>query len=111
MIDYRKLNSISKKDRYPLPRKDDTLDKLGGAKFFLAVDLIAGYWQIPMQVEDQEKCAIINADGLYQPTRMPQGLTNAPATFQRVMDTTFRDLKSICVLVYLDNINFLFKKL
>ena len=106
VIDYWKLNAISKKDRYPLPRIDDTLEKLSGAKFFLAMDLIAGYWQIPMQVEDQEKCAIITADGLYKPTRMPQGLDNATATFQRLMDTTFRDLKSICVLVYLEDINF-----
>ena len=105
MIDYCKLNSISKKDRYPLPRIDDTLDKMHGAQYFSAMDLISGYWQIPMDEENQQKCAFITSEGLYQPIRMPQGLANAPATFQRLMDNTFRTLKNTCVLVYLDNIN------
>ena len=81
VIDYRKLNAISKKDCYPLPQIDDTLDKLCGAKYFSAMDLISGYWQIPMEEEDQKKCAFITSEGLYQPTLMPQGLANAPATF------------------------------
>ena len=105
VINYRRLNSISKKDRYPLPRIDDNLDKLHGAKFFSAMDLLSGYWQVPMLEEDQRKCAIITSDGLYQPTQMPQGLANAPATFQRLMDSTFRDLKPVCVLHYLDDVN------
>ena len=105
VIDYRKLNSISKKDRYPLPRIDDTLDKMHGAQYFSAMDLISGYWQIPMDEENQQKCAFITSEGLYQPIRMPQGLANAPATFQRLMDNNFRTLKNTCVLVYLDNIN------
>ena len=80
VIDYCKLNSITKKENYPLPRIDDTLDRLGGAQFFSAMDLVLGYWQINLPEEDQEKCAIITSSGLYQPTRMPQGLCNAPAT-------------------------------
>ena len=59
VIDYRKLNHITKKDCYPLPRIDDALDKLGGAKFFFIMDLILGYWQIELPTPDQEKCAII----------------------------------------------------
>ena len=105
VIDYWKLNNITCKDSYPLPRIDDALDRLGGAKFFSAMDLISGYWQIKLPPEEQEKCAIITSDGLYQPTRMPQGLCNAPATFQRAMDDMLSDLKLSCVLVYLDDIN------
>ena len=69
------------------------------------MDLISGYWQIDLPEEEQEKCAIIVQSGLYQPTRMPQGLSNAPATFQRAMDSIMSDLKQSCILVYLDDIN------
>ena len=72
---------------------------------FFIMDLISGYWQIDLTEEDQEKCAMMAQSGLYQPTWMPQGLTNAPATFQRIMDSIFSDLKLSCVLVYLDDIN------
>lgn len=105
VIDYRRLNKIMKKDSYPLPRIDDALDRLRGAKYFSAMDLISGYWQIDLPPEEQEKCAIISSEGLYQPTRMPQGLCNAPATFQRAMDNILSNLKLSCVLVYLDDIN------
>ena len=81
VIDYQKLNANPKKDSYPLPRIDNAIDKLGGAQFFSAMDLISGYWQINLPEEDQEKCAIIAQSGLYQPTQMPQGLSNTPATF------------------------------
>ena len=69
------------------------------------MDLISGYWKIDLPAEEQEKCAIIAQSGLYQPTRMPQGLTNTPATFQQCMDSIMSDLKLSCVLVYLDDIN------
>lgn len=105
VIDYRRLNNVTKKDSYPLPCIDNTLDRLGGSKFFLAMDLASGYWQIELPESEQEKCAMITASGLYQPMCMPQGLCNAPATFQRAMDYILSDLKLSCVLVYLDNIN------
>ena len=82
VINYRRLNNVTKKDSYSLPRIDNMIDQLRGAKYFSAMDLISGYWQIELPPEEQEKCAIIAQSGLYQPTRMPQGLTNAPATFQ-----------------------------
>ena len=82
VIDYCKLNLITKKDSYPLPQIDNTLDCLGHNKYFSSMDLISVYWQFELPESEQEKCAIITSSGLYQPTRMPQGLCNAPATFQ-----------------------------
>ena len=104
-MDYCHLNKITKKDSYLLPRIDEALDQLHGAKFFSTMDLISGYWQVEMDPADQGKCALITSQGLFQPTRMPQGLTNAPTTFQRLMDDTLRNLKLSCILIYLDNIN------
>ena len=105
VIDYRRLNEITRKDVYPLPSISDALNRLGGAKYFSAMDLVSGYWQIDLPEENQQKAAIITPQGLFQPTRMPQGLCNAPATFQRTMDNILSDLKMSCVLVYLDDIN------
>jgi len=104
VMDYRKLNSLTKKDLYPIPCIDDTLKRLGGSQYFSAMDLASGYWQIELSKEDCEKCALITSEGLFEPTRMPQGLCNAPATFQRSMDNLLGDLKLSCVLVYLDDI-------
>ena len=68
------------------------------------MDLASGYWQVDLSPEDREKAALITSEGLFEPTQMPQGLCNAPATFQRAMDSILRDLKLSCVLVYLDDI-------
>ena len=73
-IDYRRLNSITKKDVYPLPRIDEALDTLGGALYFSALDLKAGYWQIPLSDSDAEKTAFITKFGLFEFTRLPFGL-------------------------------------
>ena len=64
-IDYCKLNDVTKKDSYPLPRINNALDVLGDAKYFSAMDLISGYWQIDLSPEDQEKCPIIISRGLF----------------------------------------------
>ena len=103
-IDYRKLNKITKKDVYPLPRIDDCLSALGRARYFSTFDLVSGYWQIPMSVDDQEKTAFISHAGLFEFLKMPFGLTNAPATFQRYMDIALAGLKWTSCLVYLDDI-------
>ena len=85
-IDYRKLNESTKKDAYPLPRIDDCLDALGGAKWFITLDLASGYWQVEVAQEDRQKTAFVTERGLYEFTVMPFGLANAPATFERLME-------------------------
>ena len=103
-VDYRKLNAITVKDSYPLPRIDDTLDRLGKNKFFSAFDLASGYWQIPVKEEDKPKTAFTTKFGLYQFKVMSFGLTNAPSTFQRTMDVVLSGLTWKNCLVYLDDI-------
>lgn len=103
-VDYRRLNKITKKDVYPLPRIDDTLDCLKGANFFSSMDLSSGYWQVEVDEADREKTAFITPEGLYQFKVMPFGLCNAPATFERMMDNILRHLKWTTCLCYLDDI-------
>lgn len=102
--DYRKINAITKKDVYPLPRIDDALDALHKSKIFSTLDLASGYWQIEMDPKDREKTAFICEQGLFEYNIMPFGLCNAPATFQRLMDAILAGLKWTCCLVYLDDI-------
>ena len=81
-IDYRKLNLITTRDVYPLPRIDDSLAALQTGAWFTTLDLTAGYHQIPMEEDSKDKIAFITADGLYEFNVLPFGLTNAPACFQ-----------------------------
>ncbi|UYV64788.1 K02A2.6-like [Cordylochernes scorpioides] len=103
-VDYRRLNKITKKDVYPLPRVDDALDNLSGARYYSSMDLRTGYWQIEVDEHDREKTAFITPDGLYEFRVMPFGLCNAPATFERMMDTVLKELKWNICLCYLDDI-------
>ena len=102
-VDFRKLNAITKKDVYPLPRVDDMLDALGKADYFTVLDLQSGFWQIPLHPEDREKTAFSTARGHYEFNVMPFGLCNAPATFQRAMDHLLRTLRRFC-LPYMDDV-------
>ena len=103
-IDYRRLNAITKKDVYPLPRVDDILDTLGGCKYFSTLDLSSGYWQIEMDSESAEKTAFSTHCSLFEFMRMPFGLCNGPATFQRLMEIVLAGLEWKCCVVYVDDI-------
>ena len=103
-VDYRKVNTVTRKDAYPLPRVDDTLDTLAGSRWFSTLDLISGYWQVEVDQEDREKTAFSTPEGLFEFTVMPFGLCNAPATFQRLMDLVLAGLQWSSCLVYLDDV-------
>ncbi|GBM09386.1 Retrovirus-related Pol polyprotein from transposon 297 [Araneus ventricosus] len=98
-VDYRKLNEITKKDSYTLPRIDDTLDALNGSQWFTTLDLKSGYWQVDIRPEDREKTAFTTGQGLWQFKVMPFGLCNAPATFERLMETVLLGLSTEACLV------------
>ena len=103
-VDYRKLNAVTRKDAYPLPRIDDSLDTLAGGQWFSTLDLVSGYWQVQMSEQDKEKTAFTTHKGLYQFKVMPFGLCNAPSTFERLMEIAMRGLQWAACLVYLDDI-------
>jgi hypothetical protein len=103
-VDFRALNAVTVPDVYPIPNVVESLDYLGNSRFFSTLDLTSGYHQIPMHKDDQEKTAFNVDSGHYHYTRMPFGLRNAPATFQRMMDGLLRGLKPVQCLVYLDDV-------
>ena len=103
-VDYRRLNSITKLDTFPLPRVDDSLDLLAKTAYFTTLDLASGYWQVGIDSESQPKTAFCSHSGLYEFTVMPFGLCNAPATFQRLMETVFSGLARDKCFIYLDDV-------
>ena len=105
VIDYRKLNSVTKKDAYPLPRIDDLLDTLGKAKVFSALDMRAGFHQVPLDESSKELTAFTTKFGTYHYNTLPMGLVNSPATFQRLIDLCFRPLINRCLVAYIDDLN------
>lgn len=100
--DYRRLNAVTKPDRYPLPHIHSFNDRVCGSKIMSKVDLVSAFHQIPVEPCDVEKTAVLCEFGLYEFLRMPFGLRNAPQTFQRFVDTVTRGLDG--VFVYLDDI-------
>lgn len=103
-IDYRRLNEVTLKDAYPLPRIDDSLDSLSGAQWFSTLDLASGYWQVELDPEDQAKTAFVTRSGLYEFKVLPFGLCNAPPLFERLMEQVLMGLQWESCLIYLDDI-------
>ena len=104
-IDFRKLNNRTIRDAYTLPRIDDTIDSLIGARYFSKLDLRSGYWQVEMEEADKEKTAFsVGSLGFFECNRMAFGLTNAPATFQRLMERCMGELNLRECLIFLDDI-------
>ena len=102
-VDYHRLNAITIKDAFPLPIVTDCLDAVAGATMFSCSDGSSGYHQIPVKKSDIPKTAFCTKYGLYEYTSMPIGLTNSPATFQRLMELALRGLQWHIGLIYLDN--------
>ena len=103
-IDYRALNAVTKPDAYPIPNIVDTLDSLGQSKIFSVLDMASGHFQIAIKPDHKEKTAFSCHRGHFQFIKMPFGLNNAPATYQRCIDVVLMGLKGIDCLVYLDDI-------
>eukprot|EP00914_Ancora_sagittata_P016359 GHVO01032576.1.p1 GENE.GHVO01032576.1~~GHVO01032576.1.p1 ORF type:complete len:195 (-),score=13.42 GHVO01032576.1:652-1236(-) len=97
-IDYRPINKKTIKDNFPLPRISELIKSIKNSKYFVALDLRAGYWQIPMAEDSKKYTAFRCSKGLFEFNVMPFGLTNAPATFQRTMEFLLGDLRRPGVL-------------
>ena len=102
-VDYRKLSAVSEADAYPMPRIDELIDRLGGAKYISTLHLTRGYWQVPVATESQGKTAFTTPFGLYDFTVMLFGLQGVPATFQRLMDSLLRGVSDYAA-AYLDDL-------
>jgi hypothetical protein len=103
-VDYRALNKVTIKNKYPLPKIDDLFDQLKGAKYFSKIDLRSGYYQLKIQSEDMLKTTLVTRYGQYEFTVMPFGLTNAPAYFMNLMNKVFMEELDRFVIVFIVDI-------
>lgn len=93
-MDYREVNKLATFDAYPMPQADILIGQLGQAQFLSALDLMKGYWQVPMRIQDREKTAFATPTGLFQFKHMPFGLHCAAAIFQRLVDRALEECES-----------------
>jgi transposase InsO family protein len=103
-VDFRRLNAVIKPCVYPLPRIEDIFDTLEGSKFFTAIDLAKGFWQLVLDEKSREKAAFTTIYGQFQYRRLPFGLSTAPGAFQKVLNSVLAGLNWVQCLVYLDDI-------
>ncbi|XP_068215825.1 piggyBac transposable element-derived protein 4-like [Palaemon carinicauda] len=102
LVDYRKVNANTKNDSFPLPRIEDCLDRIGPAKFITKLDLLKGYWQVPLSDRAREISAFVTPFGLYECKVMPFGMKNAACTFQRLMNRVICGLEG--TEIYVDDL-------
>ena len=103
-VDYRRLNALTVKDKFPLPVIDEFMDELAGSKWFTSLDMRSGFHQIRMKEADQYKTTFQTHHGHFEYKVMPYGVTGDPATFQRVMNWVLAPLLRVCVIVFIDDI-------
>lgn len=103
-VDYRALNRKTIKQHYPIPRIEDQIDRLAGSKYFCALDLASGYYQIPLAEQSKSKTAFVTPDGQFEFNRMPFGLANAPAIFQRTINVMLGNARFDTAIAYMDDI-------
>ena len=103
-FDARRLNEVTKKDAYAVPRVQEMLSRFNGAKYFTAIDCASGFWQVPLDETSMEKTAFVTKFGLFEFIKMPFGITNAPSAFQRLMDQVLGHLRWTCAMCFIDDI-------
>ena len=103
-VDFRNLNLASQKDNYPLPSLDEVLQIMNGSKMMSFLDGYSGYNQVMVDEEDRLKTSFTTKWGTFAYQRMPFGLINARATFQRAMDEAFKGLINKCIVIYMDDL-------
>jgi transposase InsO family protein len=101
-VDFRALNAVTQFDTYPLPVFEETVSTLHGSKYFSVIDCYSGFWQIKIADEDKPRTAFSTPSGHYQFQRLPYGLSNSPASFQRLMDIVLRNLSGTECFVFID---------
>lgn len=101
-IDFRKVNAVTKTDVFPIPRLEDCIDRIGKAQFVSKLDLLKGYWQVPLSEQAKEVSAFVTPHGLYRCLTLPFGMKNAPASFQRLMNQVTSGLEN--VVTYIDDV-------
>lgn len=103
-VDYRMLNSVTIKERYPMPIIEDEISRLSGQSYFITLDLASGYYQVPIAEHCKHLTAFVTPDGLYEFNRMPFGLANAPAVFQRMINKVLGSARFTKATAYMDDV-------